>query len=223
MSSSLRVDNVCIWISPFWSRCFRGCLRICNSTVFKAFLVEHSLTFNCFQIWQLFFLCLIAWVKAKLYEEYGIEKDRADRQNELDKVESSCLKERFAKSDWVECRLRERERSTTKVKDDILNRESFNALASPVQIDLGQVFDKGDCSFCITHDQECISCVGEGMTKHFDTPVNEDGEITTYKEDDPEFADWTLISTLIHKNLRQLDWRKGKCVKSEDQVLVCNL
>ncbi len=61
------------------------------------------------------------------------------------------------------------------------------------------------------------------MTKYFNTPVDKDGEITAYQENDPEFADRTLIATLIDENLSQLDGRKGESVESEDQVLVCNL
>lgn len=61
------------------------------------------------------------------------------------------------------------------------------------------------------------------MAKHFDTPVDEDGDITAYKENDPKFADWTLIAALIDKNLRQLDGGKGESMKCKNQVLVCNL
>ena len=61
------------------------------------------------------------------------------------------------------------------------------------------------------------------MTEGVDPPGNENSNVAANEENDPELADTTLISSLVNKDLGQLNRWQGKGMQSENQVLICNL
>ena len=61
------------------------------------------------------------------------------------------------------------------------------------------------------------------MVKHFDTPVDEDGDVAADKEDDPEQADFALVAPIVDEDLCELHGGESESMQREDQVLIRNL
>ena len=101
--------------------------------------------------------------------------------------------------------LEEGKGTAREVKADILDRPAFTTLPLPVKIDLGYVLDKCDGGLRITHHQECINFVFQWMSKDLNAPINEDSDIAADQEDNPELVDVTLLSSIIDKDLGELD------------------
>ena len=129
---------------------------------------------------------IVALVEPELKEKDGIEEDGANRQDELDKIECTRIKERITEEDALDGRLHQRKRSTCKVKADVGKGPADATLAPPVQVDLGKVFEESDGGLAVAHHEEYISIVWKCTMEDLDTPVSKDCEIAATQEDDPE-------------------------------------
>ena len=52
--------------------------------------------------------------------------------------------------------LKERKQATCKVEHHVGEGPALCALALVVQVDLGNILNKRNCSFCIAHDKNCV-------------------------------------------------------------------
>ena len=61
------------------------------------------------------------------------------------------------------------------------------------------------------------------MIKDLNAPSDEDGDVATYQEQYPEQVDVTLLTSIIHKYLREIDRGDRKSMQCEYQVLISYL
>ena len=99
-------------------------------------------------------------VQPELEEKDGVEKDRSDREDELDQVECTSCEERLLQEDWFDSRLQEGKWATHEVKDDIFKRPAITTLSTPIKVDLWEVFDESNGCFGVAHNQKSVSSVG---------------------------------------------------------------
>ena len=61
------------------------------------------------------------------------------------------------------------------------------------------------------------------MSKDLNTPISEDSDIAADQEDNPELVDVTLLSSIVDKDLGELDGGESESMKCEHQVLISYL
>ena len=61
------------------------------------------------------------------------------------------------------------------------------------------------------------------MIKDLNAPSDEDGDVAAYQEQYPEQVDVTLLTSIIHEYLREIDGGDRKSMQCEYQVLISYL
>lgn len=140
-----------------------------------------------------------------LEEKDGVEEDRGDRQDKLDCVEGPWLEERLIQRNRVQSLLKKGKRATGQVKQDVFKRPAHCALPLPVQVHLRQVLDKGDGCLRVAHHENGVCSLRQWVVEDINAPVNKDCAVACDQEDDPEHVDASLGTTVVDKDLGQLD------------------
>ena len=66
----------------------------------------------------------------------------------------------------------------------------------PVEINLRAVLHEGDGCFSVAHHQERVGVIWQGTVKRIDSPGDNNREVASNEEDDPEEIDITLLTSL---------------------------
>ena len=61
------------------------------------------------------------------------------------------------------------------------------------------------------------------MSKDLNAPISEDSDIAADQEDNPELVDVTLLSSIVDKDLGELDGGESESMQCEHQVLISYL
>jgi hypothetical protein len=110
--------------------------------------------------------------------------------------------------------------SSSKVKHHICKGKADSRLAFIVQVDLELVFNRGDCTFAITHHEEGVPVqVLNWVPRNLVDIRRKSTAIQEYQKEYHIKVDISLFAAVVHPDLGQLDRTHCEAVKRKQEII----